>query len=159
MCEEIPEEGGRNYTDRQSEHDREYAAAWENAPSEFKKQAAILGLHPDVPDTTGMAMEYNDNYSATSHTPDMAAAIDDFADQILEELDTIYHFIPEQRIFASVIVRFALRWIQKPMDEEIMRSRSNLLARVAMFLIHSNSCSSAFDSTPSSSEWVPFNAC
>jgi hypothetical protein len=136
MLEEFPEEGERNYTDRQTEHDKEYAAAWENAPLEFKKGAAMLGLHPEIPELAGMAMEYNDNYSASAHIPDMAKAVDTFVDQIIEELDKLYHWTREQRIFATFIVKFTITWIQKPMEEELERNHANLLNRVAGFLIH-----------------------
>jgi beta-xylosidase len=84
MLEEIPEAENRHYTERQTRHDKEYAAAWESAPLEFKKNAAMLGLHPDIPDTTGMAMEYNDNYSASAHTPNMADTLDQFVDIVIE---------------------------------------------------------------------------
>jgi hypothetical protein len=136
MLDDLPEEGERSYTDRQTEHDREYAAAWESAPLEFKKNAAMLGLHPDIPDTAGMAMEYNDNYSASANIPNMASAIDSFVDQIVEELGQIYGWAPEQRIFYSAIIKYAVEWVLKPMEEELERNQANLLNRVAAFLIH-----------------------
>jgi hypothetical protein len=114
------------YKDRQAQHDREYTAAWENAPPEFKRQAALFGLHPQSSgDTQGMAMEYNDNYAGQAHIPNMADALDDYVDQIIEE------FGPEHAPF----IRAIYRRLRKPMDEEIIHSRSNLLARVAMLLV------------------------
>lgn len=135
MLEDFPEEGERSYTDRQTKHDREYAAAWENAPLEFKKSAALMGLHPDVPENEGMAMEYDDNYASSAHMPNMAKAIDDFVDRIVEELSAIYNWTMEQRDFYSIIIKFAVEWVQKPMQQELEHSQANLLNRVAAFLI------------------------
>lgn len=135
MCDEFPEEGKRSYTDRQAKHEREYAAAWENAPLEFKTEAAMHGLHPDVPDPEGMAMEYNDNYSVSAHTPDMAQAVDSFMDQIIEELGNKYHWSVEQRNAYAVIIKETISWLKRPMEEELIRNRANLLGRVSCYLV------------------------
>lgn len=135
MLDDLPEEGERSYTDRQTEHDREYAAAWENAPSEFKKSAALLGLQPEIPDTDGMAMEYNDNYSTAAHIPDMARAVDDFVDQIVEELGNRYNWTIEQRRANAVIIKETISWLRKPMEDELTRNRANLLGRVSCYLV------------------------
>lgn len=125
MLNGIPEEGERSYTDRQTEHDREYAAAWENAPSEFKRRAAELGLEPEVSDTTGMAMEYNDNFSATSHTPNMAETLDQFVDMVIEKFGGEH----------AILIRAVAYELQKPMQDELVRNRANLLGRVSCYLV------------------------
>jgi hypothetical protein len=125
MSEEFPEEGERNYTDRQTQHDKEYAAAWENSPPEFKRKAAQLGLEPDVPDTTGMAMEYNDNYSTSCHIPDMASALDELVDCIIEKFGGRN----------AVLIRAIANELKKPMEEELVRNRANLLGRVSCYLV------------------------
>jgi hypothetical protein len=129
------EEGERNYTDRQAEHDREYAAAWENSPLEFKQEAAMLGIHPEVPDTSSMSMDYDDSYSASSHTPDMARIIDNFVDQVVEILGARYHWTPQQCRVEEIIVRETIILVQKPLQDEVERNQANLLNRVAGFLI------------------------
>jgi hypothetical protein len=124
-----------SYNDRQVRHDREYAAAWESAPSEFKEQAALLGLHCDVPDQNGMALDYNDNFSTSAHTPDMAVAIDDYVDYIIEELGKKYNWSTEQRNAYALIIRETTAWLRKPMEDELIRSRANLLGRVSCYLV------------------------
>lgn len=125
MLEEFPEEGERSYTDRQTQHDKEYAVAWENAPLEFKKNAAMLGLHPDIPETSGMAMEYNDNYSATAHSPDMADSLDAFVDCLIEKFGGQH----------AGFIRAIANELKKPMEDELVRNQASLLNRVAGFLI------------------------
>lgn len=114
-----------SYKDRQALRDREYAAAWESAPPEFKRKAAAQGLHPETPDTEGMAMEYNDNYSAGAHIPNMADALDQYVDVVIEKFG-----VKHARFIRAVYLE-----LRKPMDEEVVRNRANLLARVAMFLV------------------------
>lgn len=135
MLEEFPEEGEQTYRDRQTQHDREYAAAWESAPSEFKQKAATLGLKPDVPETDGMSMDYNDNYSESAHTPDMAKAVDTFVDQIVEDLAVEFRWTPAQCIIYAVIIRVTILRIKKPLEEELARNRANLLGRVSCYLV------------------------
>jgi hypothetical protein len=125
MLRDVPEEGERSYTDRQTEHDREYAAAWESAPPEFKRRAAEIGLQPDIPDTAGMAMEYNDNFSATSHTPNMADSLDQFVDMVIEKFGGRH----------AVFIRAIANELKKPMEEELVRNRANLLGRVSCYLV------------------------
>lgn len=125
MLEEIPEAEDRHYTERQTRHDKEYAAAWESAPLEFKKNAAMLGLHPDIPDTTGMAMEYNDNYSASAHTPNMADSLDQFVDIVIENFGGQH----------AAFIRAIANALKKPMEEELVRNRANLLGRVSCYLV------------------------
>jgi hypothetical protein len=127
--------GDSTYKDRQSQHDREYAAAWEGAPLEFKKEAAMLGLHPDIPDSEGMAMEYNDNYSASAHMPDMAQTVDQYVDHIIEQLGKRYNWSPEKREQYAIIIRETVSWLKKPMEEELIRNRANLLGRVSCYLV------------------------
>lgn len=123
MAEGIPDSEA-TYKDRQAQHDREYAAAWESAPHDFKRKAAAFGLQPETPATDGMAMEYNDNYSHQSHMPNMADALDDLVDEIIEKLG------PEN----APVIRATYRLLRKPMDDEIIRNRSNDILRVAMLL-------------------------
>lgn len=113
-----------SYRDRQSQHDREYTAAWESAPHDFKRRAAAFGIAPETSDGEGMAMEYNDNYAGQSHIPNMADALDQYVDHVIELIG------PEH----ARIIRAAYILFRKPMDEEVIRNRSNLLARVAMLL-------------------------
>jgi len=112
------------YKDRQAQHDREYAAAWESAPPEFKKGAAAYGLEPELAETEGMAMEYNENYSGHPKIPNMADVLDNLLDEIIEILG------PEH----APVIRATYRLLHKAMEEEIMRNRSNDIWRVAMLL-------------------------
>jgi len=114
-----------NYHDRQSKHDREYAAAWESAPVEFKHQAAMLGLHCEIPDANGMALEYNDNFASSSHTPNMADSLDEHVDRVIEKFG----------IENAAMVRAIANELKKPMEEELIRSRANLLGRVSCYLV------------------------
>jgi hypothetical protein len=125
MLDEFNEEGERSYTDRQTKHDKEYAAAWENSPPEFKQKAALLGLQPEIPDTTGMAMEYNDNYSASAHIPDMADSLDQFVDMVIERFGGQH----------ASFIRAIADALKKPMEEELVRNRANLLGRVSCYLV------------------------
>jgi hypothetical protein len=124
-----------SYRDRQAHHDHEYAVAWENAPLEFRKQAALLGLHCDVPDQNGMALEYNDNYATSAHTPDMAEKLDQYVDIVIERLGTMYKWTPEQRAKYAPLIKIIADELRKPMEDELIRSRANLLGRVSCYLI------------------------
>lgn len=117
--------GDTTYKDRQALRDREYAAAWEGAPHEFKREAALLGLHPEIPDTEGMVMEYDDNYAASAHIPNMADTLDQHVDCVIEKYGA--KFAPFIRAIASAL--------QKPMEEELVRNRANLLGRVSCYLV------------------------
>jgi hypothetical protein len=117
--------GDSTYKDRQSQHDREYAAAWEDAPPEFKKQAALMGLHPEIPDHEGMAMEYNDSYSSNASIPNMADTLDQHVDLVIERFGA--KFAPFIRAIADAL--------KKPMEEELVRNRANLLGRVSCYLV------------------------
>jgi len=125
MLDELTDEGERTYTDRQIQRDREYAAAWESAPPEFKKDAALMGLQPEVQETTGMAMEYNDNYSAGAHIPDMADSLDQFVDMVIERFGSQH----------ATFIRAIANALKKPMEEELVRNRANLLGRVSCYLV------------------------
>lgn len=130
MLYDPPGPNNSSYRDRQSQHDREYAAAWETAPIEFRKQAAMLGLHCDVPDANGMAMEYNDNYASCAYTPDIADNLDQHVDKIIEKYGT---YCPPSVIFAIY------KDLRKPWEEEAIRNRANLLNRVAGYLVKDES--------------------
>jgi hypothetical protein len=127
--------GESTYKDRQSQHDREYTAAWENAPLEWRKEAAVRGLHPDLPECEGMSMDYNDNYPASSHNPDMAKTIDTFVDQLVEDLAIKHNWTPEQCVSNAVIIKETILWIKKPLEDELVRNRANLLGRVSCYLV------------------------
>lgn len=118
-------EANGSYNDRQTQHDREYAAAWENSPVEFRREAAMRGLHCDVPDQNGMALEYNDNFSTGAHTPNMAETLDQFVDHVIEK------FGGEHAGF----IRTIANELKRPMEEELIRSRANLLGRVSCYLV------------------------
>jgi hypothetical protein len=113
------------YTDRQSEHDREYAAAWESAPSEFKRAAAELGLEPDPADSSGMALEYNDQYAQTTVIPNMADTLDQFVDMVIEKFGGQH----------ATFIRAVANELKKPMEAELVRNRANLLGRVSCYLV------------------------
>lgn len=117
--------GDTTYKDRQSQHDKEYAAAWEGAPQEFKREAALMGLHPEIPDSEGMAMEYNDTYSANTQIPNMADNLDQHVDCVIEKFGA--KFAP--------FIRAIAHELKKPMDEELVRNRANLLGRVSCYLV------------------------
>ena len=119
------EQTPRNYRDRQTEHDREYAAAWESAPIEFRKDAAMLGLHCDIPDQTGMALEYNDNFSTSAYTPDMSETVDQSVDHVIEKFGGEH----------AILIRSIAEELKKPMEAELIRSRANLLGRVSCYLV------------------------
>ena len=127
--------GDSTYKDRQARHDKEYAAAWESAPQEFKREAALMGLHPEIPDPEGMAMEYSDAYSSNAQMPDMAGAVDQEVDCLIEELANKYHWSLEQRAQYTIIIKEAFCWLKKLMGEELIRNRANLLGRVSCYLV------------------------
>lgn len=114
-----------NYSDRQSERDREYAAAWDTAPEEFKRSAALAGIGMEVPDSTGMAMEYNDNYSQAAVIPNMADTLDQFVDLVIEKFGATH----------AVFIRAIANELKKPMEAELVRNRANLLGRVSCYLV------------------------
>jgi len=114
-----------DYSDRQSQHDREYTAAWDNAPNEFKRDAAMSGIHCDVPEQSGMSLEYNDNFSTCAHSPDMADTLDQYVDHIIERFGGQY----------ASIIRTIANELKKPMEQELIRSRANLLGRVSCYLV------------------------
>lgn len=113
------------YTDRQAQHNREYADAWENAPQSFKDEAAQKGLAPEIPNEEGMAIDFNDNYRSSSYTPDMAELLDDFIDEIIEKFGSRN----------ADLIRAIATELKKPMEEELARHRSLLLNRVACYLV------------------------
>lgn len=117
-----------SYTERQSQHDREYLEAWENAPEEFKREAALMGLSgPEIEDPEALDVkEFNDNYLCTSTTPDMAATLDQYVDIIIEKYG-IHHAPLIRNVFADLKV---------PMNEEVIRERANILGRIAGHLIY-----------------------
>jgi hypothetical protein len=123
------------YTDRQCEHDREYAAAWEDAPPEFRRAAELLGIEPEPSDHSGMAMEYNDEFAQSATIPNMADVLDQFVDEIIEVLGQKYNWTPEQRIFYAALIHEIYSWLRKPMEDELVRNRANLLGRVSCYLV------------------------
>lgn len=123
-----------SYTDRSVRHDREYAAAWENAPVEFKKAAALLGIHCDVPDQNGMALDYNDNFSTSAHTPNMADYLDGYVDEVIEEFVHDQKWL-EYTLILPVLIKAIAAILRKPMEMELIRSRANLLGRVSCYLV------------------------
>lgn len=92
---------------------------------EWRKNAAMCGLHCDLPDTDGMAMEFNDNFVASSYTPNMADTLDNVVDHIIEK------FGPQHAPF----IRAIYSELRKPMEEECIRNRANLLGRVSCYLV------------------------
>lgn len=132
MSDDPPGQSNSSYTDRQTQHDREYTAAWENAPVEFRKQAAMLGIHCDVPDSSGMALEYNDNYTTSAYSPDMAETLDDIVDKVIEEFahDELW-----KSKSINELVRAIYAKLRVPMEQELIRSRANLLGRVSCYLV------------------------
>jgi hypothetical protein len=78
-----PEE---DYVTRQAIHQREYLAAWEAAPPEFKQQASKMGIQALPTAFNSMAMEFHDGFKTTAYTPDVARSIDSFCDTLVEIL-------------------------------------------------------------------------
>lgn len=125
MSDLPPGPSNSSYTDRQTLHDREYAAAWESAPLEWRQQAALAGLHCEIPDSNGMALEFNDNFASSSHTPDMAETLDQYVDKVIEKFGSEH----------ETLIRSIYEELKKPMEEELIRSRANLLGRVSCYLV------------------------
>jgi hypothetical protein len=128
-----PDGKSDNYQDRQAQHDREYEQAWENSPQEFKESAGQAGLVAESEDRSGMALEYNENFSRVGapghspsfHIPDMANLLDDYVDEVIEK-----YGIEHADFIRSIAVD-----LKKPMEEEQVRNRSLLLGRVSCYLI------------------------
>lgn len=112
----------RNYLTRQQALDREYLAAWKNAPPEFKALAAAAGLKPHI-DDKGMSLEFQDGYLNTSTRPDMAKALDSFTDELVEK-------IGHEEVTRLISAAYA-----RLLDIETERNRATLLARIAGTLI------------------------
>lgn len=116
-----------SYNERQLAHDREYMAAWENAPEEFKREAAMLGLNAELEDPEALDVkEFNDNYLCTSITPDMATTLDQYVDILIEKHGSQH----------AVLIRSIFEDMKIPMNDEITKERANLLGRIAGYLIY-----------------------
>ncbi len=129
-----------NYKDRQAQRNREYEDAWKNAPKSFLKKAALAGLHVDTEQYEGTTSECTDNedsftpdqanlmpglYDTAAYTPDMAKLIDDYVDEVIEKYGCKH----------AVFIRAIATDLKKPMELELIKNRSNLLARVCGELI------------------------
>jgi hypothetical protein len=116
-----------SYIERQQQHNREYMEAWENAPEEFRKEAALRGLNPELEDPEALDVkEFNDNYLCTAIIPDMAATLDQYVDCVIEKHGIQY----------AVLIRNVFEDLKIPMNEEITKERANLLGRIAGYLIY-----------------------
>jgi len=93
---------------------------------EFRREAALKGLHPDVPSTEGMAMEYSDNYASSSYLMDMADQLDQYVEELIEKYGSQY----------EPFIRALYEDFRKPMEAEQNRVRSNTLFRIVLWLIH-----------------------
>lgn len=115
------------YLSRKHRQEAEYAQAWETASPEFKKQAEKLGLKPHIENQTGMSMEFDENYAEGAYTPDMAELLDTHIDELAEKYGGAN----------TRLIRSIADDLKRPMDAEIARQRASLLARVAGYLIKS----------------------
>ena len=113
------------YDERQIAHDIEYSRAWENAPKRFKRAAAKMGVHCDVEERSGMAINYEENYVESSYKPDMADLLDNHIDFVIEKYG-------QQN---ETLIRSIANDLKKPFEEEVIKNRSFLLGRVACYLI------------------------
>jgi hypothetical protein len=127
---------GASYIVRQVVNDIDYEQAWKDAPEEFKEAAAKLGLHVYKEDHKSTAVPYDSEYSSTdtpynpdfasrAYVPDMASCVDDYVDEVIENIGI--KFAP--------FVRFIANLLKRPMEQELIRNRSHLLARVSAYLV------------------------
>jgi hypothetical protein len=72
-----------------------------------------------------MAIPYEENYIQSSYRPNMADLVDDYVDVVIEKYG-VQH---------AAFIRSIAADLKRPMEEEIVRNRSFLLARVACYLI------------------------
>lgn len=118
-------DGSDDYQDRQAAHDGEYVRAWESAPPEFKAAAAKAGLIMEPENRNSETLQYNENHVESSYRPDMAAALDDYIDDLIEKHG------PQHAIF----IRSIAEELKVPMEHELLLHRSELLGRIAGYLI------------------------
>lgn len=114
-----------NYTERQLAHDSEYQRAWSGASKRFLRAAAKMGVHCEVEDRSGMAINFEENYVESSFRPNMADLLDHYVEEVIEK-----HGIEHSKFIWAIY-----KDLRKPMEEEIIRNRSFLLERVAGYLI------------------------
>lgn len=136
-----------SYSERQAQYDRKYMDAWKDAPEAFKKDAALLGLHPNVEERAGEALEYDetrrdtpivqheDRFGTGSFTPDMAAMVDTHVDVIIENHAKFFAGSGIETSVIAQFIRLIADKLQKPMEEELYRHRALLLGRVLAYLI------------------------
>ena len=117
-----------DYLIRQSEADRRYIEAWNNAPKEFKDAAEKAGIGVAPPNHSGMAMEYQETYLSSSVSVDMASVIDRFSDMLVEKHGGEY----------EAVIRAVAADFQKLMEAETERSRALLLSNVVGILIQAD---------------------
>ncbi len=133
-------ENADNYKDKQAQRNREYEDAWKAAPKRFLKSAMLHGLAADTEEYEGATNECSDNqddftpdqanlmpglYDAASYTPNMADLVDDYVDEVIEKYGSKH----------AVFIRAIATDLKKPYDLELIKNRSNLLARVCSILI------------------------
>lgn len=127
---------GSSYIVQQVVNDINYEQAWRDAPPDFKEAAAKLGLHVWKEDHHSTAVPHDSEYSSIdtpydpdfrsrAYIPDMAACVDDYVDEVIERLGIQY----------APFIRWLANLLKRPMDEELIRNRSLLLARVSGYLV------------------------
>lgn len=114
------------YDDRQEEHDAEYLKAWKDAPAGFLKSVEESGMKAGAHiDEEADAMEYQENFSSCSYTPDMGNLIDTETDRLVEKYG-IQH---------EPMIREIVATMEAPMNAKIEQSRALMLGRVAGYLV------------------------
>lgn len=102
----------------------EYRKAWEEAPQSFKDAAAKAGIGADVESAEGYALEFDEDQSSMSYTPDMRT-LDTETDALIEELGPY-----QAKLVTSVAGR-----LRAAMSQEAERLTSEKLTRVVGLLV------------------------
>lgn len=136
-----------DYSERQEQHNQEYKDGWSNAPEEFKREAAMLGLHPDLNTSDSEAMEYDasrgdspiifdeDRMGTGSYTPDMANILDTHIDAVVEEFASFFEKKGIDEFALEKFIRLISGRLQQPLEKELMCQKALVLERAIAFLI------------------------
>ncbi len=136
-----------DYSERQFVNDRSYKKAWENAPEEFKKAAALQGLHPEVEERDGEALEYDptrkdnpivheeDRFGTGSYTPDMAEILDTHIDMIVEEHADFFAGNGIDGLVLAKFIRLIADRLERPIQTDLLRAQGLMLGRAISYLI------------------------
>lgn len=97
--------------------------AWSEAPESFKKKAEAAGLKPHI-DEESHAVNYEEDWSSGSYTPDMA-----------EEIDTFIDMLVERHPGNEALVRSIAACMMEPMKAEADKQAALATARIACYLV------------------------